>query len=255
MCNRDNMIMTSKHQCINLEYYLKICSAEDYQQYKWLPFAIFTCVDCGQLYLCNCQREMYEALHKDNLRKLSRKDIITYSSGQTSTHIEVEIYKRCKYKEGICHLCTQTIPNAKWGNIYMPTFKSLYGAYIDTLERFYYGGDRYNDTMTEAKDTWEEYKKVCNDCENKIRELVGYRKIGESHINETILYMIIKELFPELTILREYSPDWLNRKRLDIYISKLNIGIEYQGEQHYKPVSIFGGEEGFEKNKREMMKN
>ena len=32
---------------------------------------------------------------------------------------------------------------------------------------------------------------------------------------------------------------------LDIYIPSLRIGIEYQGELHYLPVEIFGGEAGF----------
>ena len=35
---------------------------------------------------------------------------------------------------------------------------------------------------------------------------------------------------------------------LDIYFPDFNIGIEYQGAQHFQPVEIFGGEEGFKKN-------
>lgn len=31
----------------------------------------------------------------------------------------------------------------------------------------------------------------------------------------------------------------------DIFISGLNIAIEYQGKQHYEPVEFFGGEEAF----------
>ena len=36
----------------------------------------------------------------------------------------------------------------------------------------------------------------------------------------------------------------------DFYLSDLNICIEYQGKQHYKPVDLFGGEEGFEYRKK-----
>ena len=32
----------------------------------------------------------------------------------------------------------------------------------------------------------------------------------------------------------------------DIFISGLNIAIEYQGRQHFEPVAFFGGEEAFE---------
>ena len=35
-------------------------------------------------------------------------------------------------------------------------------------------------------------------------------------------------------------PNWLKPQRLDIYIPELNIGVEYQGEQHFRPVD-FGG--------------
>jgi len=34
--------------------------------------------------------------------------------------------------------------------------------------------------------------------------------------------------------------NWLGRQSLDFYLPKYNIGIECQGEQHYKPVD-FGG--------------
>ena len=33
----------------------------------------------------------------------------------------------------------------------------------------------------------------------------------------------------------------------DIFISGLNIAIEYQGKQHFEPVDFFGGEEGYKK--------
>lgn len=49
-------------------------------------------------------------------------------------------------------------------------------------------------------------------------------------------------------ILYEYSPDWLGKQRFDIYIPKYNIAIEYNGEQHYKPIARFGGVLGYNKN-------
>ena len=35
---------------------------------------------------------------------------------------------------------------------------------------------------------------------------------------------------------------------MDIYFPKLNIGVEHQGEQHFRPISFFGGEEAFKQN-------
>ena len=47
---------------------------------------------------------------------------------------------------------------------------------------------------------------------------------------------------------REKTFNWLKNKGnlyLDFYLPEYNIAIEYQGEQHYKPIKRFGGEEGF----------
>ena len=48
---------------------------------------------------------------------------------------------------------------------------------------------------------------------------------------------------------------WIKNLRLDFFIPILNIAIEVQGEQHYKPVNMFGGYESFEKTiKRDKLK-
>lgn len=63
--------------------------------------------------------------------------------------------------------------------------------------------------------------------------------------NEALLYAIIKDAFPNSTILREYAPAFLEGLRIDIYVKDINLAIEYQGEQHYRPISIFGGDDGY----------
>ena len=47
----------------------------------------------------------------------------------------------------------------------------------------------------------------------------------------------------------QYHADWLGSQSLDIYIPSLRTGIEYQGKQHFNPISYFGGNEGFEVTK------
>ncbi|MBO6254826.1 MAG: hypothetical protein J6O49_14465 [Bacteroidaceae bacterium] len=46
---------------------------------------------------------------------------------------------------------------------------------------------------------------------------------------------------------RQKKFDWLGRQSLDIYVPSVNIGIECQGLQHFKPINYFGGIEGFKK--------
>lgn len=39
---------------------------------------------------------------------------------------------------------------------------------------------------------------------------------------------------------------WLGRQTFDIYFPKYNVAVEYQGIQHFQPVSLFGGKDSFE---------
>lgn len=51
----------------------------------------------------------------------------------------------------------------------------------------------------------------------------------------------IRKQFPDIHVLHQYTPEWLGRQVFDIYIPVYNIAIEYNGQQHYHPVNIFGG--------------
>ena len=67
--------------------------------------------------------------------------------------------------------------------------------------------------------------------------------------SETILYTLIRTLFPELTIKRHFRPKYLEGLEIDIYIEEMKLGIEYQGIQHFKPVAHWGGKEALKQLK------
>lgn len=97
-------------------------------------------------------------------------------------------------------------------------------------------------------------KAIFNQCrlilkkaEDLYREKIGMPKVGEGWISETELFYKISEYFKEYEVIQHASPNWLGRQHLDIYLPKLNIGIEYQGTQHYEPIEFFGGKEAFKK--------
>jgi hypothetical protein len=98
------------------------------------------------------------------------------------------------------------------------------------------------------------------DAENKVRDILGVPRIGEGWINETQLFKLVKLLFADYEVLREARLDWLGGQRIDIFIPALSVAIEYQGEQHFRPVALFGGEAGFreaqvrDKRKRQLCK-
>lgn len=85
--------------------------------------------------------------------------------------------------------------------------------------------------------------------ENKLREKNNMPLIGEGWANQTDLFNRLKEKFKQVK--KEYSPDWLKPKRIDIFISKYKVAIEYHGFQHYYPTEFFGGEEAFIKRQKD----
>ena len=92
-------------------------------------------------------------------------------------------------------------------------------------------------TLRQAKRSLE--KKI----ENIVREEFGFRKIGSRWVSETLLYNIILKLYPDQEVQRHHRPDWLEGLELDIFLPKLRLGLEYQGQQHFHPIEAWGGEQ------------
>lgn len=94
------------------------------------------------------------------------------------------------------------------------------------------------------------FKAIIRESENTVRSEKNLPLVGKSWISETELFYKIHNEFPNEKVVHHGKPLWLKRQHLDIYFPNKNIGIEYQGEQHQKPVDFFGGEESFKKQQR-----
>ena len=74
---------------------------------------------------------------------------------------------------------------------------------------------------------------------------------------EEFVKMYLEEL--GIKYIRQYSFEtcrYINRLSFDFYLPELNTCIEFDGIQHFKPVSIFGGDKSFELSKqRDKCKN
>lgn len=64
-------------------------------------------------------------------------------------------------------------------------------------------------------------------------------------LSEYNLFRLVLKLYPDATF--QYSPEWLQPQRYDVFVKSINSAIEYQGLQHYEPVDYFGGVESFDK--------
>lgn len=62
---------------------------------------------------------------------------------------------------------------------------------------------------------------------------------------EEAAYLALRALLPNARIMRHAMPSWLAPQHLDIFLPDAGVAIEYQGEQHYRPIAIFGGDAGF----------
>ncbi|MGO9468913.1 MAG: hypothetical protein ACLQVF_32700 [Isosphaeraceae bacterium] len=85
-------------------------------------------------------------------------------------------------------------------------------------------------------------KEGIRDAENRVRVDRGLPKVGEGWIAETTLYYQIRTAFKDFEVLQHAQPRWIGRQHLDIYIPQAKVALEYQGDQHERPVDFFGGE-------------
>lgn len=89
-------------------------------------------------------------------------------------------------------------------------------------------------------------KEKCQDKYNLVKQdLIARKVIKSKWKSELDLFRLVHKHYP--SAIYQYHADWLGLQSLDIYIPDLRIGIEYQGEQHYRVVDFFGGEESFHK--------
>jgi len=191
----------------------------------------FSCILCGTDYLCECFRR---AVQKSAASE--EPDDVEFSlPGRHAASAPI------RYRKGICHLCTGTPSDLMYcAPMYGSAIKVRYGAY---MEKF-----RIEEGISPRE------------AENKVRDILGVPRIGEGWINETQLYRLVSLMFADHEVLREARTDWLGNQRIDIYIPALLLAIEYQGAQHFEPVSHFGGEDALreakvrDKRKRQLCK-
>ncbi|MFO7744818.1 MAG: hypothetical protein R6V36_05480 [Psychroflexus sp.] len=93
-------------------------------------------------------------------------------------------------------------------------------------------------------------KSILREAENLLREKRELPRIGEGWISETKLYQEIKTHFNNTAVVQHARPEWLKPQHLDVFLPIHKIAIEFQGDQHIRPVDYFGGEKAFKQQKK-----
>ncbi|HEV2805982.1 MAG TPA: hypothetical protein VGW57_13750 [Chthoniobacterales bacterium] len=83
-----------------------------------------------------------------------------------------------------------------------------------------------------------------------VRERIGYSSRKKMHNHESILFMIVRSLFPGEQVKRHYRGPELNGLEIDIFLPTRALAIEYQGQQHFEPFVHLGGEKALRTTKR-----
>lgn len=244
------------------EFYPNVTCNHDFRllyNESWNWHLIWECKKCGFICFCSCFKDAIEAckegkiITKNKSKNEYGEDIVRYQKpriyitnsvllnerGFTLEDLNLDILD-LPYYDNACEVCRGKPSTHKYCHkMYARSeFERKYGAYAK--KKFYeyklLSDEEINDEDLEIRTN------------NLTREELGFKKIGERFVTETELYRIIKSIFPNNKVIHHYKTKWLKKQEIDIYIPHLNLAIEYDGIQHFKPIKAWGGEEGLKKN-------
>lgn len=113
-------------------------------------------------------------------------------------------------------------------------------------------GEEFSDNFEIITATPNDYRvrKYIRESENEWRESQNLPLIGEGWVHETQLRKMLQETFKNTKVEAHARPEFLGHQHYDVYFPEYKIACEYQGAQHFKAISYFGGEKSFEVNKK-----
>lgn len=151
------------------------------------------------------------------------------------------------------------------GNGFEKALKSYRGKGIKRKEILenkltYFAIEKY---VKDKDKLWDFAREILENAENHYYDNIErntYIKPVHKWKTEELVYKYIKKIYKGYNVIYQHRPFFLRgetggQMSYDIFITGLDIAIEYQGKQHFEPVDFFGGEEGFKRTvKRDELK-
>lgn len=113
----------------------------------------------------------------------------------------------------------------------------------------------------EKDDVWKKAYEILENIDDYADvEFTPYIKPINQWKSEELVYKLTKKIYKNYEVIYQHQPFFLKSDKggqmsYDIFITKLNVAIEYQGKQHFEPVDFFGGKIAFEEGqKRDKLK-
>jgi len=221
---------------ISLYTTFKGIGAQEYVDTKY--FGVFATVNIRK-YLTS-----FGSNHYDNVLAII-SDLLNRDYQLLNTNY---IFKMYKFEDGEISIADTT------GQVGAEAFFNLY---INTLAR----KTEYDDGIFRVRTKVPVYtprvrdayiKSIANEAEAILRQETG---VEHRWVSESVLFRQIQSAFKNQIVKKHASPPFLGRQHYDVYMPELKVALEYQGEQHFKPIPFFGGEVGFiETQKRDKRK-
>lgn len=169
--------------------------------------------------------------------------VLSYPKPNDFTHFQGNTFRRDTdpYKILTARNNIKHIINCKYFSTELELFLSLYKDIFPIFQSWWNVSNNILQNIAISE--------LNNKIDDIYSDLVANNIIDSKWLNEKSLFQLVKKKYKKA--LFQYSPAWLFPQSYDIYIPELNIAIEYQGIQHYKPIDYFGGDEGF-KHRQEL---
>jgi hypothetical protein len=109
------------------------------------------------------------------------------------------------------------------------------------------------DAVREVKRLW---RGILTGSIHEARSLLGHSDVDAKATQERILFDRVAKAFSEShRVLSRAKPLWLSPQHFDLWFPDDNLGVEFQGVQHFMPVDYFGGAARFvERRQRDLRK-
>ena len=133
-------------------------------------------------------------------------------------------------------------------------------AYLHEYDFFFYLSCRINEFIAELATKYGYSPFVTHSVLVSINKLIEKEQRAKLHIlyntmakenrittkwsTEYKLFTLVNKFISDAVY--QYRADWLGQQSFDIFIPSQSIAIEYQGQQHYEAVDMFGGAEALE---------
>lgn len=105
------------------------------------------------------------------------------------------------------------------------------------------GGPIYNGVLIRVDH--DKLKTFIRAAENEWRSNNNLPRIGAGWVSETRLFEQLKGTFNDQNVDSHVRPNFLGRQHYDIFFPDYKIAVEYQGDQHFRPIDYFGGEQTY----------